>query len=333
MFLLFCVSGENVYRCPLATEYTATSLSFHLDRYNFPRWQDDRDLSPPLQPSDSSSSSPKPRPRTRSREDWNPAAAQFVASESRTEKGLLVSKQVDYADKHAGGDSSSSAPTRKSQYEPLDLSCRPDSVPSHAATSPAVLQMSGLFNNGLSSSITRRLRSCSNAPAELGVKPSYHCDLLVQGTKGEMNSLNAGSVGHGDGSERSSNPLESDAPDKWKMLTNDVLEPKEVGPSGAELEAPREKNQSSTEQWGRAVAEPPIATFEGLTSGPAEPLVHQGALLSFLRSQGNLSSTSVGAQKANGGGNMEKDVASGEHVIYHIQRKLLSLGPGSHLHI
>lgn len=329
MFLLFSVSGEKVYRCPLAGDYTAASLSFHLDRYNFPRWQDNRDPSPPLQPSDSSSSSPKPRPRPRSREDWNPAAYQFVASESHTEKekGLLVSKQADYTDKGAGGENSLSGPSRKSQYEPLDLSCRPDSVPSHSATSPAVLQMSGLFNNGLSSSITRRLQSYPNAPAELGVRPAYQCDLLVQGTKEEMNSQNAGSIGHNEDrefekSEQSSNPLESDTPDKWKMLKNDVLESKEVGQPSADFEAPREKNQSKIEQWGRAVTEPPVCSFEGLTSGPADPLVHQGALLSFLRSQGNLSSTSVGAQKAsvNGGGNTEKDVASGEHeLIYHIQ--------------
>uniref|UniRef100_A0A3Q3H2Z5 Zinc finger protein 536-like n=2 Tax=Kryptolebias marmoratus TaxID=37003 RepID=A0A3Q3H2Z5_KRYMA len=306
-------TGEKVYRCPLSSDFTTASLSFHLDRYNFPHWQDNRDFSPPLQPSDSSS--PKPKLRPRSREDWSPGAGQFVAPESHTEKVLLANKQADHTD-DAGLDRSLSGPTRKSQYEPLDLSCRPDSVPSHSATSPAVLQMSGLFNNGLSSSITRRLQSYSNAPAELCEKPAYQCDLLVQGTKEEMNLQNAGSIGHDEEREFENSEQgredKNDNADKWKMLKNDVLESKELGQSSADFEAPREKNQNKIGQWGRVVTEPPISSFDGLTPGPADPLMHQGALLSFLRSQGSLNSTSVSAQKAsvNGGGNMEKDVAS-----------------------
>lgn len=315
--------GEKVYRCPPSSDYTAASLSFHLDRYNFPHWQDNRDLSPSLQPSDSSS--PKPKLRPRSREDWSPAAGQFVASESHPEKVLVVNKQADHTDKDAGADSSLSAPCRKSQYEPLDLSCRPDSVPSHSATSPAVLQMSGLFNNGLSSSITRRLQSYSNAPAELCVKPAYPCDLLVQGTKEEMNSQNAGSAAQDDKREfepEQGREDKSDNADKWKMLKNDVLESKEPGQASADFEAPRERNQSKMGQWGRAGTEASISSFEGLTPGPADPLMHQGALLSFLRSQGNPNGTPVSAQKAsvNGVGNMEKDAAAGEHeLIYNIQ--------------
>lgn len=325
MFLLFLsVPGENVYRCPPSSDYTAASFSFHPDRYNFSHWQDNRALSPSLQPSDSSS--PKPKLRPKSREDWSPAAGQFVGPESHPENALVFNKQGDPTDKDAGVDSALSAPPRKSQFEPLDLSCRPDSVPSHSATSPAVLQMSGLFNNGLSSSITRRLQSYSHAPAELCVKPAYQCDLLVQGTKEEMSSQNAGSTAQDDerGFEDPEEGREdkSDNADKWKMLKNDLLGSKEPGLSSADFEAPREKNQNKMGQWGRVGAETSLSSFEGLTPGPADPLMHQGALLSFLRSPGNLNSTSVGAQNAsvNGGGNLEKDAAAGEHeLIYTIQ--------------
>ncbi|XP_072241551.1 uncharacterized protein [Leuresthes tenuis] len=314
------VSGEKVYRCPLSSDYTTTqpaSLSFHLDRYHFPHWQNNRDLSSPLQPSNSSSSSPNPKPRPRSREDWSPAADQYHGLESQTEKALLINKQSDFADKDPVENVSLSGQTRKSQYEPLDLSVRPESVPSHSAMSPAVLvQMSGLFSNGLSSSITRRLQSYSNAPAELSMKPTYQYDLLVQGKKEEMNSQNAGSIGHDEEGifEKSEREMEDNNDDaaKWKMLKNDVLDSKELGQSSVDFEGLGEKKQNKLGQWGGTVAESPISSLESLTPGQADPLQHQGVLLSFLRSQGNLNSTPASAHKAslNGGGNMENDVAS-----------------------
>ncbi|KAL7401786.1 hypothetical protein ABVT39_004614 [Epinephelus coioides] len=306
-------TGEKVYRCPLSSDYTAAqtaSLGFHLDRYHFPHWQNSRDLSSPLQPTSSSSSSPNPKIRPRSREDWSPA--HYLGLESHSENALLINKQPDLTDKDAGVDGSISAQTRKSQYEPLDLSVRPESVMSHSGLSPAVLvQMSGVFSNGLSSSITRRLQSYSNAAAELGVKPAYQCDLLVQGTKEEMNAQNAGSTGHdGEGEfEKTEKGREDDNDDaaKWKMPKNNILEP-ELGQ--ADFQSPAEKSKPGP--WGRAVAESPISSLENLTPGQADQLQHQGGLLSFLRSQGNLSGTPASAHKAslNDGGNMEKDAAS-----------------------
>ncbi|XP_051808026.1 zinc finger protein 536-like [Acanthochromis polyacanthus] len=315
-------TGEKVYRCPLSSDYTAAqtaSLGFHLDRYHFPHWQNNRDLSSPLQPSSSSSSpnpNPNPKLRPRSREDWSPAAGQYLGLESHSENALLINKQPDLADKDADGDGSLSGQTRKSQYEPLDLSVRPESVPSHSAMSPAVLvQMSGVFCNGLSSSLARRLQSYSNATAELSVKPAYQCDLLVQGTKEEMNAQNAGSTGHdGEGEFEKSEEGGEDKNDNaanWKMLKNNILESTEL--EKPDFEGSGEKKQDKPGQWGRAVAESPISSLESLTPGQADPLQHQGGLLSFLRSQGNLSSTPAGTHKAslNGGENMEKDVASG----------------------
>ncbi len=328
--LLLSVLGEKVYRCPLSSDYTAAqtaSLGFHLDRYHFPHWKNSRDLSSPLQPTSSSSSpNPNPKLRPRSREDWSPAAGHYLSLESHSENALLINKQSDLTDKDAGVDGSLSAQTRKSQYEPLDLSVRPESVVSHTAMSPAVLvQMSGIFSNGLSSSITRRLQSYSNAAAELSVKPAYQCDLLVQGTKEEMNTQNAGSAGHdGEGefekSERGREDEDGDAAE-WKMLKNNVLKPEELGHANADFQGPGEKEHDKPGAWGRAVAESPITSLENLTPGQAEQLQHQGGLLSFLRSQGNLSGTPVSTHKAslNGGGDMEKDVASGEdHFIYRI---------------
>ncbi|XP_063767800.1 zinc finger protein 536-like isoform X1 [Eleginops maclovinus] len=300
-------TGENVYRCPVSSDYAAAqtaSLSFHLDRYHFPHWQNSRDLSSPLQPTSnsSSSSSPNPNPklRPRSREGWSPA--QYLGLENHSENALLINKQSDLADKDAGVDGSLSAQTRKSQYEPLDLSVRPESVMSHSGMSPAELvQMAGIFSNGLSSSLARRLQSYSNAAADLGLKPAYQCDLLVQGTKGEMNALNAGSTGlNGEGEFEKSEQGRDDENDdaaKWKVLKNNILEPKEMGQADF---------QPGT--WGRAVAESPISSLENLTPGQADQLQHQGSLLSFLRSQGNMSSTHKAS--LNDGGNMQTDVAS-----------------------
>nr|XP_046250034.1 uncharacterized protein LOC124061823 [Scatophagus argus]XP_046250035.1 uncharacterized protein LOC124061823 [Scatophagus argus] len=314
-------TGEKVYRCPLSSDYSAaqtTSLGFHLDRYHFPQWQNNRDLSSPLQPtSSSSSSSPNPKLRPRSREDWSPAAGHYLGLESHSENALLINKLSDLTDRDSGVDNSLSAQTRKSQYEPLDLSVRPESVMSHSALSPAVLvQMSGVFSNGLSSSITRRLQGYSNAAAEVSVKPAYQCDLLVQGTKEEMNPQNAGSTGH-DGEtefEKSEQGGEDENDDaaKWKLLKNNVLKPEELVQANDDFQGPGEKKHDKLGPWSRAVAESPISSLENLTPGQADQLHHQGGLLSFLRSQGNLSSTPASAHKAslNGGEDMEKDVAS-----------------------
>ncbi|CAK6960125.1 zinc finger protein 536-like [Scomber scombrus] len=314
-------TGEKVYRCPLSSDYTAAqtaSLSFHLDRYHFPHWQSSRDLSSPLQPtSSSSSSSPNAKLRPRSREDWSPVTGHYIALENHNDNALLSNKQSDLTDKDPAVDSSLSGQTRKSQYEPLDLSVRPESVTSHSAMSPAVLvQMSGTFNNGLSSSITRQLQSYSSAAAELSVKPAYQCDLLAQETAEEdMNRPNAGSTGHNDEGEfEKSEQGREDANDdaaKWKRLKNSVLEPEEAGQANADFQGPGEKHDKLG-QWGRAVADSPISSLENLTPGQANPLQHQGGLLSFLRSQGSLSGIPEDAQKAalNGGGNLEKDVAS-----------------------
>lgn len=319
--------GEKAYRCPLSSEYTAAqtaSLGFHLDRYHFPHWQNSRDLSSPLQPTSSSSS---PNPKARSREDWSPVVGQYLGLENHSENPLLIKKQADLTDKDAGVEGSSPAQSRKSQYEPLDLSVRPESVASHSAMSSAVLvQMSGVFSNGLSSSITRRLQSFSNATDELSVKPGYQCDLLVQETKEEMNTHNASSTCHNNETEFEKSEQEredgNDEAANWKMQENSVLEPEELGQANADFQGPGEKKQDKPGQWGRAVTESPISSLENLTPGQDDPIQHQASLISFLRSQGNLSSAPASTHIAslNGGGNMEKDVGSGEHqLIYHIR--------------
>ncbi|CAN9498755.1 unnamed protein product [Ophioblennius macclurei] len=325
-------TGEKVYRCPLSSDYAGVqtaSLGFHLDRYHFPHWQQSGgDLSsppPPPQPqpsSSSSNSSPNPgKLRPRSREDWSPAAAaaaaagQYLGLESHGEGAplLVVGKQADLADRDAGADASSSGQPRKSQYEPLDLSVRPES----AAASPAALaQMSGVFSNGLSSSAARRLQSYSNAAAELGVKPAFQSDLSAPATKEETSAASAGSAGH-DG-EGEFEPREQEREDKtdnaakWKMSKNNVLE------SGGGDNDDDFENHDKAGPWSGGVADSPIASLESLTPGQADP-VHQqqGGLLSFLRSPGNLGGGGNGGgsvpHKAslNGAAHVEKDVASG----------------------
>lgn len=309
--MFFSVLGEKVFRGQVSGDYAAAaasaarsaSLGFRHDRFQVPHWQNSRDLSSPLQPSSSSrSSSPKARPR--SREDWSPAAAQYVNPES-----LLASRKSEASDQDAGGDG---AQARKSQYEPLDLSVRPDS---HSAVSPAVLlQMSGLFHNGLSSSVSRGLQGSSQAPAELGERPAYQRDLLVQGTNEEMNSQNAAPIGQacdGDFQEDKSDEEEDNAA-KWKTLKQDLLELKESGQASADLEADRKLKR------GRAAS-----SLESLTH--VDPLQHQGVLLSFLRSQGSLSGAPASAHQAGLNGNTEKDVASGEKNLQITQKCSLPL--------
>lgn len=326
MFLLL-LSGEKGYRCPLASDYNATQtapLGFHLDRYHFPHWQNSSDLSSPIQPT-SSSSSPNPKLRPRSREDWSPAAGHYLGLESHSDNALLVNRQSDLTDKDICMDDSLAGQTRKSQYEPLDLSVRPESFMSHSAMSPAALvQMSGIFSYGLSSSISGQLQSYSNAAAELSVKPAYQCGLVVQGTKEEVNTQNAASTGHGGEAkiEKSEHVREDEDDDaaKWKMLKDNVLKSEELVQASADFQGGGEKKHDRPGPWGRAAAKSPVSSLENLTPGQTDQHQHQGGLLSFLRSQGNLSSTSASAHKTslNGGGDTEKDVTSGEHwLIYH----------------
>lgn len=311
---LLSALGENVYRCPLSSDYAAAqtaSLSFHLDRYHFPHWQSSRDLSSPLQPT-SSSSSPNPKLRPRSREDWSPATGHYLALESHGDTALLINKQSDLNDKDPGVDVSLAGRTRKSQYEPLDLSVRPESIPSHSAMSPAALvQMSGVFSNGLTSSSTRRLQSYSNLTAE----PAYQCDLLVE----EEDTGSAQHSGEDEFDQSASMDGRSDPNDdaaKWKMLEYDVLQSEEEGHAGADFQGPGEKHDKLG-QWGRAAAESSTSSLENLTPEQPSPLQHQSGLLSFFISQKNLSGAPAGALNAtlNGGGDVEKDVASGEHEL------------------
>uniref|UniRef100_A0A667XSJ5 C2H2-type domain-containing protein n=2 Tax=Myripristis murdjan TaxID=586833 RepID=A0A667XSJ5_9TELE len=314
-------TGEKVYRCPLSSDYTGTqptSLSFHLDRYHFPHWQSSRDISSPLQPTSTSSSpNSNPKIRPRSRENWSPAAGHYLGLDSHDENALLMNKKSDLTDKDSGRDNALPGQPRKSQYEPLDLSVRPESVTSHADMSPGVLvQMSGVFSNGHSSSITRRLQSYCNAMAELNVKSTYQSDLLVPGKKEEITQnaeygrlVNHNSAGHDDEgaftksvSDQEREEENGDAT-KWKMQNNNT-EPEEPGQVSEKPEKPG--------QWSRAVAESPISSLENLTPGQGHPLLHQGNLLSFLRSPGSLSNMPASAHKAslNGVGTMEKESAS-----------------------
>lgn len=300
MLLFFLsVSGEKAYRCPPSSAAQRASLGFYQDDFPFARWQTSRDLSSPLQPSNSSCS-PKAKLASASREGWSPAAGPYLGLESLGENTLLTD---------ADG-SSLSAQTRKSQFEPLDLSIRPESVMSPAA----LVQMAGIFSNGLSSSITQQLHTYFKAAGELGVKPTYQSDLLAQETRANKKAQHADA---GDGAfEKTEQQPEDESDDaaKWKMLKNN-LEPEEVVQSGAEFQGAAEKNMQAF--WGRGVSESPISSLENLTPGQADQHQpqHQAGLLSFLRSQGSLSSTSANAHIAstNGGGGVEKDVTSGEH--------------------
>lgn len=333
MFLLsLSLLGEKIYRCPLSSDYTVTqtaSFGFHLDHYHFPHWQNSRDLSSPLQPT-SSSSSPNLKLRPRSRETWSPAEDHYLGLENQSENSLLINKQSSLTNKDAGVDGFLSTQTRRSQYEPLDLSVRPESVTSHSAMSSAApLQMSGVSSNGLSTSITRQLKSFSNAAAELNAKPPFQCDLLVQRTKKRMNTPNAGSAGHDDEGDfvksKQGRENDNDNAAKWKMLKNNFLMPEELEQASGDFQGPGEKKHDGPERWSKAVVEYSISPLENLTPGQANHFQYQGGLVSFLRAQDNVSSPPATAHKArlNGGGDMEKDVASGEcHILCYLLMQL-----------
>lgn len=299
------VSGEKAYRCPPSSAAHRASLGFYQDDFPFARWQSSRDLSSPPQPTNSSSSH-KPKRGPAPREGWSPAAGHYPGRESLAESALLAPKQSSL--KRTDADGSSSAQTRKSQFEPLDLSIRPESVMSPAA----LVQMAGIFSNGLSSSITQQLHSYFKAAGELGLKPNYQPDLLAQETR-ENKKMQHSDRGNG-AFEKNERQLEDETEDavKWKMLKKDI-EPEEVGQS--EFQGPGEKNRQAF--WGGGVSQSPISSLENLTPGQADQhqQQHQAGLLSFLRSQESLSSTSANAHitSMNGGGGMEKDVTSGEH--------------------
>ncbi|CAF98275.1 unnamed protein product, partial [Tetraodon nigroviridis] len=252
-----------------------------------------------------SSSSPKPKRGPAPREGWSPAAGHYPGPESLGENALLAPRKSNL--KSADVDGSSSAQTRKSQFEPLDLSIRPESVMSPAA----LVQMAGIFSNGLSSSISQQLHSYFKAAGDLGVKPTYPSDLLAPERRENKNMQHTD--GGDDVFEKTEQQLEEEKEDagKWKMLKNDV-EPEEVGQSGVEFQGPSEKNRQAF--WGGGVSESPISSLENLTPGQADQHQHQhqAGPMSFLRSQESLSSTSANAHIAsmNGGGGVEKDVPS-----------------------
>ncbi|XP_016888356.1 uncharacterized protein LOC107988660 [Cynoglossus semilaevis] len=178
--------------------------------------------------------------------------------------------------------------------------------------SPGVVaQMADIISNGLPSSITQQ----SQSYAELILPPAYQGDLLTKGTKEESNTEKEASTCNSVKKEleKSEQGREEEMDDvaKWQILKNNILEQEEVGHANSDYQGLGEKLDKSG-QWGRGVAEFPISSLESLTPGQADPLQYQSGLLSFFRSQGNLSTAPARVHKdiLNGGGNLENDVAS-----------------------
>ncbi|XP_072291546.1 zinc finger protein 536-like isoform X2 [Eucyclogobius newberryi] len=237
-------TGESVYRHPSSADFVpghAASLGFQLDQYPFSPWQST--------PSLSNTSPSKPRPS--SRDDYSPAMSHFIRLDSNNPP--LMNKDPD---------SSALSHDKKSQYEPLDLSVRPDSL----------AQMPGFLPDGLTSSLARRLQTFDVA---------FDNDLKATDATDQ-----AGRDGEAEKSES-----ENDDSAKWKQ--NNFME--EVG----SFQNASEKLEP-VGQWGRAMGESPIVSLESLNPGQAFSLQHQVGLLSFLRSQASL--TPVSTTMANGGG-------------------------------
>ncbi|XP_055011889.1 zinc finger protein 536-like [Boleophthalmus pectinirostris] len=237
-------TGDKIYRRPPSSDFApghASSLGFQLDRYPFPTWQSTSDLS---------TSPSKLRPS--SRDNFTPATSHFIGLDA--DSAPLMNKDPD---------SSVRSHVKKSQYEPLDLSVRPDSL----------AQMHGFFTNGLASNMTRRLQTFDAA---------FDCDLKTADVIDQ--------AGHNGEAEKSES--ENDDSAKWKKKNNFM---EEVGSFQGEKLEP-----VAGGQWGRGVTESPIASLESLNPGQALSLQHQVGLLSFLRSQASLTPASMTV--VNGGG-------------------------------
>ncbi|KAK7891662.1 hypothetical protein WMY93_023625 [Mugilogobius chulae] len=222
-------TGEKVYRHSSSADFVpghSASMGFQLDRYPFSPWQSTPDLS--------STSPSKLRPS--SRDDFIPATSHYVGLESNKDP-----------------DTPALPHTKKSQYEPLDLSVRPESF----------AQMTGFFTNGLSSSMARRLQAFD---FESDLKST---DAIDQ-------------AGHNGEEEKSE--TENDDSANWKK--NNFMEEVSSFQNASEKLEP-------AGQWGRAISESPIASLESLNPGQALSLQHQVGLLSFLRSQASLSPASA----------------------------------------
>ncbi|XP_077453321.1 zinc finger protein 536-like isoform X2 [Stigmatopora argus] len=191
-------SGDNVYDYPV--------IGFQLDRFHFPPWQNGGEPSSP--PSGHSS----PGSRLKSRPTGDVA---FVAPD----------REAPMPDKNASGQSPSPARAGKSQYEPLDLS-----VSAHSTLSPALLvQMSGVFSNGLNASYS----------GELGAKAAYKCDLL--GMKERQNLGSNGPSGEGDADGKSLDGEDGDVEAvAWNMAKDETSRraPAESGTSLSETPLP-----------------------------------------------------------------------------------------------
>lgn len=244
-------AGENVYRCPPSSNYSQVQGA-SMYRYPFSPWQ-----STPDHPDTSPS---KLRPK--SRDDFSSATNHYFGLDSNNASLMKKSEQ----------DPEPSVPShiRKSQYEPLDLSVRPD----------ALVQMPGFLTNGLTSNMARRLQSFDAA---------FHCDFKT-----------ADDTDHG-GNNGEAEKSENESDDSTKRKKNNFME------EGAEssFQNASEKLEPAG-QWGRAISESPISSLESLNPGQALSLQHQAGLLSFLRSQASL--TPPSKNMVNGVG--AKDVAS-----------------------
>ncbi|KAJ0029742.1 hypothetical protein NQD34_004739 [Periophthalmus magnuspinnatus] len=225
-------TGDKIYRCPPASDFVP--MGFHLDRYPFSTWQSTPDLR---------TSPSKLRPS--SRDDFTAATSLFVGPDG--DGASTTSKHPE---------SSISSRIKKSQYEPLDLSTRPDSL----------VQMSGFFTNGLASGAARGLQTFDAA---------FECDLKTADVLDQS------------GRDGDAEKPESENGDSAKWRKNNFME--DVGGFHSE------KPEPVAGQWGGGVSESPIASLESLNPGQALSLQHQMGLLSFLRSQASLTpaSTSV----------------------------------------
>ncbi|XP_056138422.1 uncharacterized protein LOC130114585 [Lampris incognitus] len=323
----FYLAGEKTYRCPLPSDYNSMQpapLGYHLERYNFPHWQNNTDLKSPLQPT-SPGASPNPKLRPKSRENWSPAAGHYLSLESREEDTPSIKKQSDIPDKDPGTDSSQHSQARKSQHEPLDLSVRPEGLAYHTDKSPgAPVQGSSSYNDGHASTVTPKLQSYpADAGAGLHANNTFESDLAEEENYMEDAEygclLNHESTSHNGGGafERSVSDQErgeeKEEGSKWKMLNKNDVGTDERGQENADVQGPGEGLQppyGKLGQWG--MIESPISSLERFTPGEGHLLQHHRNLLSVLRSPGGLSNMAPSGLKTsvNSGDTIEKEVTS-----------------------
>ncbi|KAM6945987.1 uncharacterized protein FYW47_017049 [Aplochiton taeniatus] len=288
-------TGEKAYRCPPPADYTGPQPASVLQGYPhppLPLWQD-RGAPSPSQPA-----------------GLNPSPALgSVAGPYLGHLGdaLLAAEQSCPAGADLGALDSLPVQTRKSQYEPLDLSVRPDWGPSHVEQSQQIQSQAGLCGTSYPPSNTPRQPGYGDdpppEPAPLHaaqpqrMEPGASDGLEAPEERGDFGEpLARDSLGLNSDTfqgpftneeDEEEEEEEEEEENNWARMSDSVSDTAAdlQGPGGEGGCLPQEK---VSRRWAGAASQPPLASpLSQWKPGPDQELLqHHMSLLSVLRSSG-----------------------------------------------